>query len=72
VEFRRYRADEGDCADVGLIRSEGRGELLYPRSKVVTTAKAFGLQVIDIVHLVSQSRKRVELMDGTGLRELQG
>ena len=27
-------------------------EMLFPRSKVVTTAKAFGLQAIDIVSTV--------------------
>ena len=43
------RADGADCADVGLIRTSGRTELLYPRSKVVTTAKAFNLQAIDLV-----------------------
>ena len=45
-------ADAGaDCADVGLIRTKARTELLYPRSKVVVTAKAFGLQAIDLVSL---------------------
>lgn len=38
-----------DCADVGLARSESRAELLYPRSKLVTTAKAYGLGAIDLV-----------------------
>jgi citrate lyase subunit beta-like protein len=38
-----------DCADLGLTRTPGRTELLYPRSKLVTTAKAFGLQAIDLV-----------------------
>jgi hypothetical protein len=41
-----------DCADVGLIRTPGRSEMLYPRSKLVTTAKAFGLQAIDLVRLL--------------------
>jgi hypothetical protein len=40
-----------DCADVGITRTEDRSELLYPRSKLVTTAKAFGLQAIDLVRL---------------------
>lgn len=40
-----------DCADVGLTRTRRRSELLYPRSKLVTTAKAFGLQAIDLVRL---------------------
>ncbi|KIR75458.1 citrate lyase subunit beta-like protein [Cryptococcus deuterogattii CA1014] len=38
-----------DCADVGLTRTLSRQELLYPRSRLVTTAKAFGLQAIDLV-----------------------
>lgn len=41
-----------DCADLGLTRTLGRTELLYPRSKLVTTAKAFGLQAIDLVSLL--------------------
>lgn len=42
-------ADSPDCADVGLTRTPGRTELLYPRSRLVTAAKAFGLQAIDLV-----------------------
>ncbi|WVQ70458.1 uncharacterized protein L199_008685 [Kwoniella botswanensis] len=42
-------AAEDYCADVGLTRTPSRDELLYPRSKLVTTAKAFGLQAIDLV-----------------------
>jgi citrate lyase subunit beta-like protein len=38
-----------DCADVGITRTVERTELLYPRSKLVTVAKAFGLQAIDLV-----------------------
>lgn len=50
---KRGEADRrADCADVGITRTSNRSELLYPRSKLVTTAKAFGLQAID---LVSQS-----------------
>lgn len=32
-----------------MIRTPSRSELLYPRSKLVTTAKAYGLQAIDMV-----------------------
>ncbi|OXC70511.1 hypothetical protein AYX13_00986 [Cryptococcus neoformans] len=42
-------AAEDYCADVGLTRTSNRQELLYPRSRLVTTAKAFGLQAIDLV-----------------------
>ena len=38
-----------DCADVGLIRTASRMEMLYPRSQLVTAAKAYGLQAIDLV-----------------------
>lgn len=38
-----------DCADVGIARTESRAELLYHRSKLVVTAKAFGLGAIDLV-----------------------
>lgn len=34
---------------MGLTRTSNRQELLYPRSRLVTTAKAFGLQAIDLV-----------------------
>lgn len=34
---------------MGLTRTLSRQELLYPRSRLVTTAKAFGLQAIDLV-----------------------
>ncbi|KAK4688761.1 citrate lyase subunit beta-like protein, partial [Tremellales sp. Uapishka_1] len=42
-------AAEDYCADVGLSRTDSRMELLYPRSQVVTTARAYGLQAIDLV-----------------------
>jgi citrate lyase subunit beta-like protein len=38
-----------DCADLGITRTSNRQELLYSRSKLVTTAKAFDLQAIDLV-----------------------
>lgn len=31
------------------MRTPDRSEMLYPRSKLVTTAKAFGLGAIDLV-----------------------
>ncbi|KAJ3491122.1 hypothetical protein NLI96_g953 [Meripilus lineatus] len=42
-------AAEDYCADTGIIRTPSRRELLYTRSKVAITAKAFGLQAIDMV-----------------------
>lgn len=42
-------AAEDYCADTSVIRSRSRLELLYARSQVVTAAKAFGLEAIDMV-----------------------
>jgi len=38
-----------DCADASVVRTPSRQELLYPRSKIAVTAKAFGLEAIDMV-----------------------
>jgi len=40
---------EDFCADTSVIRTPSRQELLYPRSKISITAKAFGLEAIDMV-----------------------
>ncbi|PIL22589.1 hypothetical protein GSI_15278 [Ganoderma sinense ZZ0214-1] len=42
-------AAEDYCADTGIIRTTTRQELLYTRSHIVVTAKAFGLGAIDMV-----------------------
>lgn len=45
-------ASEDYCADLELIRTpNGATELLYARSQLVTVAKAYGLQAIDMVHI---------------------
>ncbi|KAL3905456.1 MAG: hypothetical protein SGARI_004451 [Bacillariaceae sp.] len=44
-------ASEDYCADIEAIRTPHATELLYARSKLVTAAKAFGLQAIDMVHI---------------------
>jgi citrate lyase subunit beta-like protein len=44
-------ASEDYCADLELIRTESATEMLYARSKLVTVAKAYGLQAIDMVHI---------------------
>ena len=44
-------ASEDYCADLELIRTPGTAELLYPGSQLVTAAKAYGLQAIDMVHI---------------------
>ncbi|KAI0632174.1 citrate lyase beta subunit [Trametes polyzona] len=42
-------AAEDYCADTGIIRTTSRQELLYTRSHIVVTAKAFKLRAIDMV-----------------------
>mmetsp|Transcript_6801 Transcript_6801/g.13410 ORF Transcript_6801/g.13410 Transcript_6801/m.13410 type:complete len:198 (-) Transcript_6801:1995-2588(-) len=44
-------ASEDYCADVEAIRTPDARELLYARSQLVITAKAYGLQAIDMVHI---------------------
>ncbi|XP_015219017.1 citramalyl-CoA lyase, mitochondrial isoform X2 [Lepisosteus oculatus] len=48
------------CASIGASRTKEATELLYARQKVVVTAKAFGLQAIDLVY--------IDYQDGDGLR----
>jgi citrate lyase subunit beta-like protein len=48
-------ASEDYCADLGLIRTRNRKEMLYARQAVVTPAAAFALQAIDIVCLDYQN-----------------
>lgn len=38
-----------DCADTMIVRTKTRQELLYTRSQIAVTAKAFGLDAIDMV-----------------------
>ncbi|KZT73832.1 beta subunit of citrate lyase [Daedalea quercina L-15889] len=42
-------AAEDYCADTSIIRTKSRQELLYTRSQIAITAKAFGLDAIDMV-----------------------
>ena len=44
-------ASEDYCADLEMIRTNHATELLYPRSQLVTVAKAYQLQAIDMVHI---------------------
>lgn len=39
------------CADIGATRTADATELLYARQKIVTCAKAFRLQAIDLVYI---------------------
>ncbi|PIK52075.1 putative citrate lyase subunit beta-like protein, mitochondrial-like [Apostichopus japonicus] len=54
------------CASIGATRTADAHELLYARQKVVATAKAFGMQAIDLVY--------IDFKDSVGLEEqsLQG
>lgn len=54
---------------MGLTRTLSRQELLYPRSRLVTTAKAFGLQAIDLVCVNYNDKEvlREESEEGRGL-----
>ncbi|KAF7724570.1 hypothetical protein EC973_000878 [Apophysomyces ossiformis] len=42
-------AAEDYCADLGLIRTPTRKEMLFPRQMIVNAAAAYGLQAIDLV-----------------------
>jgi citrate lyase subunit beta-like protein len=44
-------ASEDYCADVEAIRTVDAAELLFARSSLVTVAKAYKLQAIDMVHI---------------------
>lgn len=44
-------ASEDYCADMEAIRTARATELLHARSQIVLTAKAYGLQAIDMVHI---------------------
>jgi citrate lyase subunit beta-like protein len=44
-------ASEDYCANIEAIRTPHATELLFARSQLVTTAKAYSLQAIDMVHI---------------------
>ncbi|KAI8068373.1 Pyruvate/Phosphoenolpyruvate kinase-like domain-containing protein [Gongronella butleri] len=48
-------AAEDYCADLGLIRTPARKEMLYARQSIVNAAGAYGLQAIDLVCVDYQS-----------------
>ncbi|ORX82894.1 beta subunit of citrate lyase [Basidiobolus meristosporus CBS 931.73] len=50
-------AAEDFCADLQMIRTPSRLEMLYARSAVVTTAKAYNLQAIDLVCVDYENEK---------------
>ena len=44
------------CADLGITRSDNAQELVYVRQKLVATARAFGVGVIDMVYIDYKGR----------------
>ncbi|XP_006462649.1 hypothetical protein AGABI2DRAFT_193761 [Agaricus bisporus var. bisporus H97] len=53
-------AAEDYCADTSIVRTPSRRELLYTRSQIVITAKAFGLDAIDMVCVQYKDLKVLE------------
>ncbi len=53
-------------ADIGAVRTKSCNELLYARQKLVTCAKAYGLQAIDLVHIDYKD------LDGLAEKSLEG
>lgn len=54
------------CASIGATRTADAYELLYARQKVVATAKAFGMQAIDLVYIDFKD------LDGLEKQSLEG
>lgn len=50
-----------DCADTMIIRTKTRQELLYTRSQIAITAKAYGLEAIDMVCATSAMVALIQL-----------
>ena len=55
-------------ADIGATRTVDASELAYARQKVVVTAKAFGLQAIDLVHVGYKDLECLERQSLEGAR----
>ena len=55
-------------ADIGATRTAKAEELLYARQKVVTVAKAFGLQAIDLVHIDYKNLESLQEYSEEGAR----
>lgn len=56
------------CADIGATRTADAKELLYARQKIVTCAKAFKLQAIDMVHIDLKDLEGIERQSLEGAR----
>eukprot|EP01095_Lingulamoeba_sp_RSL-Kostka_P004547 TRINITY_DN15780_c0_g1_i1.p1 TRINITY_DN15780_c0_g1~~TRINITY_DN15780_c0_g1_i1.p1 ORF type:complete len:363 (+),score=93.34 TRINITY_DN15780_c0_g1_i1:38-1126(+) len=59
-------ASEDLCADMNIIRTDTRKELLYTRSKLVTFARAFNLQAIDLVCIKFRDSELLEIESREG------
>ena len=55
-------------ADIGATRTGAAEELTYARQKVVTVAKAFGLQAIDLVHIDFKDLDGLRTFSEQGMR----
>ena len=51
IDFHFLNFSDDFVADIGAVRTESSQELLYARQKIVSHAKAFGMQAIDLVHI---------------------
>lgn len=62
-------AAEDYCADIGIRSSGGLSTLAYARSRLVTMAKAYGLQPLDLVCVDYKDQKTLEVQcdDGNSL-----
>lgn len=62
-------ASEDYCASTGIRRSRNLQSLLFPRAHLVTVAKAYGLQAIDMVCIEykDDAYLREECLDGASL-----
>lgn len=56
------------CADIGATRTADAKELLYARQKIVTCAKSFKLQAIDMVHIDLKDLEGIERQSLEGAR----
>lgn len=59
-----------DCADTSIIRTSSRRELLYTRSQVSITARAFKLEAIDMVCSASLPTRYNFMFGSLGLYQL--
>jgi citrate lyase subunit beta-like protein len=56
------------CASIGARRSESSSEIIYARQKVISVARAFNLQAIDMVYIKYQDLKGLKKQAEEGAR----